>query len=231
MARQAEGQGAGGLPFAKFNECGDTLIAAYAGGKTRQQQDFQSRELKTKPDGKPLQELVMWFVAMPGTTVKTGSPDAPQAINAGDHVRYAVSGFKWKQVIDQAKALPEYAGFKPGTMCSGDVYTFTLVGWSAETDNPDAATKAGFNVVEKRIVLRSQEEKDRYVLAQSRRGGNTNPAKDIEITVRRPTPAEKAWEQQADALFDAKPWERQLAAVGAGGGTQADYDPTVDEPF
>lgn len=230
MARAADtGSGGGGLPFAKFNECGDTLIGAFAGGKVRAQQDYSTKETKKKKDGSDAKELVMWFVAMPGTTAKTGSPDDPQAIEAGAHVRYAVSGFKWGQVIDGQKQLPEYAGFKTGTPCSGDVYTITLVGWSAETDNAPAATKAGFTVVEGRIVMRTQEQKDAYVLAQSRRGGNTNPAKDFEITIRRPRADEKAWEQAADALFDEKPWDRQPAMAGAP--STSNYDPAVDEDF
>lgn len=230
MARQADDSGVGGAPFAKFNECGDTLVGAYGGGKMRQQQDFSTREPKFKRDGKPLQELVMHFVAMPGTTAKTGNPDNPDPIAEGDHVRYAVSGFKWSQVIDQARGLPDYAGFKAGTMCSGDIYTITLVGWSAETENASAATAAGFTVKEGRIVLRSQEEKDRYVLAQSKRGGNTNPAKDFEITIRRPGPEHKRWEQLADELFDSKPWERQPAMSGSSAVT-SEYDPATDEPF
>lgn len=222
MARQADTGGAGGAPFAKFANAGDRLIGAFGGGKSRQQQDYESKEFKTKPDGKPLLEEVMHFVAMPGTTAGTGNlAEGLQQIDEGAHVRFAVAGFKWGQVIDARKQLPPHAGFKAGVPCSGDVYTITLVGWSAETKNPQAAVNAGFTVVEGRIVLRSQEDKDRYVLAQSRSGGNTNPARDYEITVRRPTADEKRWEQAGDELFDSKPWERQPAMAGG---------PAEDEP-
>ena len=177
----------------------------------------------------------MYFVAMPGTTAKTGTPESGfNAINEGDEVRFSVKGYKWGQVIDARKALPPYAGFKAGQACSGDVYTIALTGWSAETKNAAAAQSAGFTVVEGRIVLRSQEEKDKYVLAQSRNGGNTNPAKDYSVTIRRPNPDEKRWEQAADDLFDRKPWTRQPVAVGAAAGEDRPSMP-VDhgdfEPF
>ena len=222
MARAAEGTGGGGSPFAKFNERGDTLIAAFGGGKSRQQQDFKEKKPKFKDDGKPLLEEVMHFVAMPGTTAKTGTPDNPETIEAADIVRFSVSGYKWGQVIDERKNLPEYAGYKAGTPCSGDVYTITLVGWSAETENAAGATKAGYTVVDGRIVLRSTEEHEKWVLMRLRGNQNTNAAKDFTISIRRPNADEKRWEQAADELFDSKPWERVAATVG--GGESADHD-------
>lgn len=226
MAQQADqGTGNGGAPFAKFASAGDVLIGAFAGGKARQQIDFEKKTPKYKDNGKELLEEVMHFIAMPGTTAGTGQLDEGLTpIDAGTHVRFSVSGFKWGQVIDQRKALPEYAGFKAGTSCSGDIYTITLVGWSAATEKPQVAINAGFTVVENRILLRSQDEKDRYVLAQSRSGGNTNPARDYEILVRRPTTGEKRWEQEADALFATRPWEKQAMAM-AGASDEA------PEPF
>lgn len=232
MARQADIGGAGGLPFVKFNECGDTLVGAYGGGHVRQQNDFSTQKPKYKPDGTtPAKELVGYFVAMPGTTAKTGKPEDPQVIDDGDNVRLAFQGYKWGQVIEAQKALPAYSGFKAGTLCSGDVWTIRLIGWSAETANVAAAAKAGFTVVDGRIVLRSQEDKDRYVLAQSRTGGNTNPAKDFEITIRRPNGDEKRWEQAGDELFDSKPWERSTPEPAMAGGGGGGYNPDDDEPF
>lgn len=233
MAQQADTATGGGAPFAKFGNIGDKLIGAFAGGKSRQQQDFESREYKTKADGKPLLEEVMHLIAMPGTTAGTGPRDSLTPIEQGAHVRYSVSGFKWKQVIDQRKALPEYSGFKAGTSCSGDIYEITLVGWSASIGTKaapatqaqiQAAINAGFVVDDGRIIIRSQDDKDKFVLARSRSGGNTNAAADFEILVRRPTTGEKRWEQEADALFATKPWERQ--AVMAGGA-----DESTEEPF
>lgn len=214
MARRAETGGATGAPFAKFVALGDTLVGAFAGGKTRQQKDFKKDELKWKDDRKtkPLLEEVMHFVAMPGTTARAGTAEAPTDIEPGTHVRYAVSGFKWGQVIDQRKALPARAGFGAGESCSGDVYTITLVGWSAETDNPAGAAAAGFTVADGRIVLRTNEEHERWVLARVKAGQNTNAAKDFEVSVRRPSDAEKRWEQAADELFDSKPWEARNGA-------------------
>lgn len=228
MAQAIDSGSGGGAPFVKFNECGDTLVAAFAGGKSRQQQDFKTKELKFKDNGKPLLEEVMHLVAMPGTTARTGEADSPQPIDDGAHVRFSVAGWKWGMVIDARKALPPYAGFPAGQSCSGDVYTITLVGWSAETENAAAATKAGFTVIDGRIVMRSREDKQRYVLAQSDRGGNTNPAKDYEITVRRPTADEKRWEQAADELYATKPWERATASVG---GASSDDDADDMKPF
>jgi len=228
MARLADTNTGGGAPFAKFNALGDTLIGAFAGGKSRQQRDFKTQELvfKKSDPTKPALEEVMHFVAMPGTTAYTGTAEDPQPIEVGAHVRYAVSGFKWGQVIDQRKELPARAGFPAGKHCSGDVYTITLVGWSTETPNPAAATKAGFTVVESRIVMTTDADHERYVLAQLKTNGNTNCAKDFEITVRRPHDDEKAWEQAADALFDTKPWEAKAAAADTGDNSHDD-----DESF
>lgn len=225
-----------GAPFAKFTNLGDKLIGAFAGGRSRQQINFETKAPIFKPDGTtPKLEEVMHFIAMPGTTAQVGDVQngRGQPIEAGTHVRFAVDGFKWGQVIDQRKQLPAQNGFAAGQICSGDVYETTLTGWSAETKNAQAATAAGFTVVDGRIVLRAQEEKDRYVLAQSRNGGNTNPAKDFTITIRRPTAADKAWEQQADELYDSKPWDRSAEPAMAGataagsGGQHSEFE----EPF
>lgn len=233
MAKAAD-TGGSGSPFAKFNNLGDTLVGAFGSAPRecqRQKRSFDDGEPQLKSDGKPAMEEVLYFIAMPGTTAQVGTAEAGyEPIEEGAEVRYSVSGFKWGQVIDQRKALPPYSGFKAGQPCSGDVYTIRLAGWSAETKNATGAQAAGFTVVEGRIVLRSQDEKDRYVLAQSRSGGNTNPAKDFEITIRRPNPDEKRWEQAADELFDAKPWARQ--PVMAGASTEAGaHDDTAGEPF
>jgi hypothetical protein len=217
---QAADTGAGNSPYAKFVEVGDTLVGAFGSAPracVRQATKFGTGELLFKENGKPLNEEVMWFVACPGTTAKKGNVEnGYEDIEPLDTVLFAVQGFKWGQVIEARKALPAAAGFKAGQACSGDIYTISLVGWSAETVNPAAAVKAGFTVVDSRIVLRTQDEKDAYVLDQSRKGGNTNPAKDYSVTVRRPTAADKAYEQAADEMFLAKPWQRTLALVGAG---------------
>lgn len=235
MAQAADtGSGSSGDPFAKFANIDDTLVGSFGGGKTRQQQDFEKKEPKWKDAAtkKPLLEEVMWFSVMPGTTAFTGDSESPKPIAVGDIVRYAVGGFKWGQIIDQRRALPEYSGFAAGTPCSGDVYTIRLVGWSIGTDNAVGARANGFIVVEDRIVIRTQEEKVRYVM--QRISANKPPilGNDFEITVRRPLPAEKAFEQAGDALFSSKPWDKQLATVGGGQPDQAEgYDPKQDEPF
>lgn len=232
MARAAD-TGGDGSPFAKFVELGDTLVGAFGSAPReckRQARNFDTGNPAVKDDGSPRWEEVMYFVAMPGTTAKLGDAEKGfEVIEEGDEVRFSVAGFKWGQVIDQRKALPAYAGFKAGQACSGDVYTITLSGWSAETKNAAAAEKAGFTVVDGRIVLRSQDAKDNYVLAQSRSGGNTNPAKDYTITIRRPTADEKRWEQAADELFERKPW--QHAPAMAGGGQAQDAHDDGIEPF
>ena len=210
MAQAADTGGAGGVPFVKFAKLGDTFIGAFGGGKARQQIDFAKKEPKWKDaDGtKPLLEEVMWFSTMPGTTAYTGNIEDPTPLAVGDIVRYAVGGFKWGQVIDQRRSLPAYAGFPAGTPCSGDVYTIALAGWSTATDAPENARKAGFTVAEGRIVITTQEDKDRYVLARSAKNQPVNLANDFTITVRRPTPDEKAYEQAGDALFSSAPWDK-----------------------
>lgn len=231
MAIPTDTTGGSGAPFAKLVELGDTLIGACGSDpkhSKRQARNFESGEPALKPDGKPRLEEILHLVAMPGTTARTGDPDnGYETIEPGTVVRYALSGFKWGQVIDARKELPAFAGFRAGQTVSSDVYTVTLVGWSAKTENPAGATAAGFTVVDGRIILRTDDERERYVLAQVKRGGNTNPAKDLEITVRRiDQNAEKRWEQEADALFETKPWEQQPAPVMAGGGS----DPYGDTP-
>lgn len=232
MARAADTGGAG-APFVKFTDLGDTLIGAFGSSPReckRQARNFDTGNPAVRDDGRPVWEEVMYFIAMPGTTAKIGDAEHGfEAIPEGSEVRFSVQGFKWGRVIDARKNLPPYSGFKAGQACSGDVYTIRLAGWSAETKNPTAAQNAGFTVVDGRIVLRSQEEKDRYVLAQSRSGGNTNPAKDYEITIRRPNADEKRWEQAADELFDSKPWARMPATVG--GGSHAEPELANEDPF
>lgn len=221
MARAADTGGAG-APFVKFIDLGDTLVGAFGSAPReckRQVRNFDTGNPATKDDGSPKWEEVMYFIAMPGTTAKIGTADSGlgfEPIEEGAEVRFSVQGYKWGQVIDARKNLPPYAGFKAGQPCSGDVYTITLAGWSAETKNPGAAEKAGFTVQDGRIVLRTEAEREKYVLAQIKTGGNTNPAKDYTVTIRRPNPDEKRWEQAADELFDRKPWARTPAPVGGG---------------
>lgn len=221
-----------GAPFAKFVDIDDVIIGTYAGSSRRQRRNFNTGQPMFKDDGKPMLEEILHLVAMPGTTAKTGDADRGyNDIEPGSHVRYSVSGFKWKQLIDGRKALPAHGGFVAGQECSGDVYTFRLVGWSATTTNAASAARAGFTVVDGRIVLRSQDDKDRYVVAQSRSGGNTNPAKDIEVSVRRPTADEKRWEQAADELFLTKPWEKAAEIIDSPPPLDdADFAPD-DAPF
>lgn len=220
------GTGDGGIPFAKFLKPGDTLIGSFGGGVRRQQRKFQSPDLATKPDGSPKMEEILHFVAMPGTTAVTGDLDKgeTEVIKPGETVRYAVSGYRWKQLIDARRQLPAYANVKAGSEASGDVVTITMTGWSAATDNPQGAVNAGLRVADGRILMSSDEEHERWVLAQVRAGKPANAAKEYTIEVRRPRPDEATWEAQGDALFTAKPWiVKEPAAVGA-----SDYEPFID---
>lgn len=229
---QAADTGGGGFPYAKLVNLGDALVGAFGSSPRecqRQATKYKTGEPLFKENGKPLLEEVMYFIALPSTTAKKGNAEAGyEPIEAMDTMLFSVQGFKWGQVIEARKALPPYAGFKAGQPCSGDIYTISLAGWSAETPNPLAATNAGFVVVESRIVLKTQDEKDKYVLHQSNKGGNTTPARDLAISIRRPTLEEKAYEQAADELFLAKPWNRVLASVGSGASADAEDD---EEPF
>jgi hypothetical protein len=232
----------GGAPFAKFVNLGDTLVGAWGGAMQRQAYDYETRKPAYRRDDptKPLREEINWFVAMDGTTATTGSDGDFAQITAGSVVRFSFQGYKWNQVINARKELPAMPEFNiaKGREAYGDVYTITLSGWSAETKNPDAARRAGFAVAENRIILTSQEQKDQYVLAQSRTGGNTNPAKDLTIMVRRiDLPNEAKWDELADTLASTEPWKIQASALDVADGAPRPADgpaPAFDpeqEPF
>jgi hypothetical protein len=217
MPRQA--QETTGAPFAKLVNLGDTLIGAWGGAQRKQQRDYESGDPKWKdqpgPDLErvPLLEEVNWFVAMPGTTAKTGTADDGYGdVAEGDVVRFSFAGFKWHNVIEARKGLPALGnyGVRKGREASSDVYTITLAGWSKETKNPEGAVKAGFTVEAGRIVLRTEEEADRAISMLRKQGGNINLAKDIDITVRRADmDSEKQWADMADELWDSAPWKAE----------------------
>lgn len=209
-----------GAPFAKFVEIGHTLVGAFASDPRRSQRqvrNYKTQELEWKDEEKtkPRLEEILHFVAMPGTTAGVGDREALAPIEPGTHVRFPVKAHKWGQVLDARKALTDDDGYPAGKTCPGDVYTITLCGWSRKTDNPAAAEKAGFAVANGRVILRTQEDKDRYVLIQSRAGGNTNTAVDYDISIRRPTADERQWELAADELYLSKPWETTAPAAPA----------------
>lgn len=217
-------------PFAKLVEIGDTIVGAYGGSLVRQMRNFKSGEAEWKDTEKtkPRQEEVLWLVAMPGTTAKVGNVEkgdlAP--IEAEAVIRYAVSGFKWGQVIEARNNLPAAFGFRAGQTCSSDVYGIRLIGWSASTENAEGARKAGFTVVDGRIQMRSQEDKEKYVLARARANQPTGVGTDLEITVRRIDQAtEKRFEQLADELYMSKPWEQTASTAPA-----AEYTPAGPHP-
>jgi hypothetical protein len=217
------GTGDGGIPFAKFLKPGDTLIGSFGGSVRRQQRKFRTQDLATKPDGSPKLEEILHLVAMPGTTAVTGDLEKEQLdpIKPGDTVRYSVSGFHWKQLIDARRQLPAYANVKAGSEASGDVVTITMTGWSVATENAQVAVNAGFKVVDGRIFFPTFEEKKRWSDPREARGLPTIVAKEYTIEVRRPRPDEATWEAQGDALFTAKPWiVKEPTAVGA-----SDYEP------
>lgn len=237
MAISADSGTGGGLPFAKFTSIGDELLGAFASKPRecqRQRRKYKTGEPITRPgkDGKqvPALEEIMWFIAMPGTTAKVGTAETEYTpIMAGDTVRWSVSGFQWGQVIDARKKLPARAGFKAGEPCSGDVYSIRLASYSVGTENARAAERAGFTVVDGRIVMTTEEQREKYVMHQVRNNGNTSTGKDFVITIRRPEDSEKRWEQAADELFASKPWEKQLASVG--GGSHDAEEGGDEEPF
>jgi hypothetical protein len=220
-------------PFAKLVELGDTLIGAWGGAVRRQARDYESGALLFKRDDPTKQQLEEqnWLIVMPGSTAKLGTAeDGFTVIEPGAEVRWSFSGFKWKQVIDARKELPAVAEHKlrAGQEASSDVYTITLVGWSKATEKPEAARKAGFTVEDGRIILRSDEDADKCVAALRKAGGNTNLAKDYEVTVRRADPAtEGVWMEAADLLWERKPWENTAAPADP----EAEAAPVADDPF
>lgn len=203
-----------GAPFAKFTSIGDTLVAAFASDPNatkRQQTGFVQGGgagpllWKDGPEPrKPLLEEVMWLIAMPGTTCTIGSDGA--APEAGATVRYSVAGWKWKQAIDARRALPACGPIRAGQAASGDIYTITLIGWSVACDDAVAARRDGHTIEDGRIILRTEDDRNRWVLGQAKTGRNTNAAKDYTLTIRRPRPDEKQWEDLADALYMTRPW-------------------------
>jgi hypothetical protein len=230
-------------PFAKFTGIGDTLVGAYCGGKNRQRYSYEpggAGKPMFKPDGKPMLEELMHLIAMPGTTAVTGNLTTGDTtpIEPGTEVRYAVFGFKWGQIIEARKSLPAAFGFKAGQTCSTDVYTITVVGYSAATENADGARKAGFTVDDGRIVMRTTDEHEKWVLNQIRTKGNANAAMDFEVSVRRyDEETEKEWGDLADEINEAEPWNRVADAAPARttaspehaeAESSADYD---EEPF
>ena len=227
---QAADTGAQGSPFVKFNSIGDTssvrslqpaAVQAPAAGLRLEEADGEGRRQAgvRRGDGTPCPAPLRGPV--PPKLASTTSSRCRKA--ALQRARVEVGpGHRGPQG-------PAQNGFKAGQPCSGDVYTITLVGYSAETRNPAAAEKAGFTVVDGRIVLRTEEEREKFILHQTRtNAGKTSAAKDFEVTIRRPEHADKAYEQAADALFLAK-------AVGEAAGHRRGRRPedvtTDEEPF
>jgi len=245
MARAADTGGAGGVPFIKLAKIGDKFTAAFgsdARACQRQKRKYDPEnpgngallwkdQLDANGNKKPLLEEIAWFVLVSADGAYIGSDDETTTPEPGEHVRFSFSGYTWGKVIEARKALPEYGGFKAGTPCSGDIYTVEMTARSKATDNPQAATKAGFTVVEGRIILATQDEFERWAMLRLKANQDTNAAKDYTITVRRPTAAEKRWEQEADALFDSKPWTKEPAPVGGGSGGGGGADLADEEPF
>lgn len=216
-----------GAPFAKLVNLGDQLVGCWGGASRKQQRDYESGDPKWKdkpdPNGErvPALEEVNWFVALPGTTAHTGNADDGfDDIAELDVVRFSFSGFKWHSVIEARKQLPAMEQFKikKGKEATTDIYTIRLAGWSKQTKNADAARKAGFTVVEDRIIITSDEDADKLVASLRRQGGNTTLAKDLEVTVRRFDPAtEQRFVDAADDVWDSEPWKQRSD-------TQADND-------
>lgn len=228
-------------PFAKLVDLGDTLVGAFAGSAQRQIVNFKTRLPEWKDEEKkvPKREEIMHFIAMPGTTAKLGKDETGYTpIELDTHLRYSASGFKWGQIIEGRKNLPAAHGFVAGQICSSDVYTFSIVGWSASTEGADVAKarEAGFTIEHNRFILRSQEQKDQYVLARSRKNQPTGVGVDLEIAIRRiALPNEQRWADLADELYDTKPWEGGAGAAGGGGeyvddGAPHPADTAADEP-
>ena len=179
-------------------------------------------------NGKPVKEEIL-ARRHAGTTAVTGKDDDLSPIRTAR--RRPVRRLRLPLLARSstpARPSRQRTGFQGGGIGLGRRLPDPLVGWSAGTENPAAAEKAGFTVVDGRIVLPLAGGQGQLCPAQSRRGGNTNPAKDVEITIRRPGPADKAYEQRADEVFLDAPWKK--VAVGVGGVSAAN-DPADDEPF
>lgn len=226
-----------GAPFAKLVSLGDKLVGAWAGAQKKQQRDYETGDPKWKDDlnadGErvPMLEEVNWFIAMPGTVAVTGNVEEGDTspIESGEPVRFAFSGFKWHSVIEARKALPALAEFniRKGREAASDVYTIALVGWSKQVKNTAQAAQDGFTVDNDRVLIRSDEDADKFVSwLRKQKVQNLNLAKDLEITVRRvDLPDEAEYDQAACELYDTSPWERRDEAPA----TQAGSDGLGDD--
>ena len=193
----------------------------------REQREFGKDEVKLR-NGKPVKEEILWLVAMPGTTAVTGKDDDHSPIEPLDVVRFAVSGYRWGQVIDARKALPRRTGSRPANRPRA-----TSTGSGSSAGPPRPRTRRG-----REGGLHRRRRPDRAPLA----GGQGQL---------RPRPVPPWWQHEpgegrrdhdppprpgrqgvraarADEVFLDAPWKK--VAVGVGGVSAAN-DPADDEPF
>lgn len=221
-------------PFVKFRQIGDTLIGAFGGSVQRQQRKWspdgpgellwKRKENPSDPD-KPLLEEIFYFVAVAGgcTVVLGNEDDGFRRIEDREVVRFSVSGFKWNQAINAAKTLPAFRTkpdgspqFAAGKRVTGDMWKITLVGYSADVPGQAAEQvyrAAGLTIVEGRVVMRTEQERTVWANIQIERRQNTNAAKDFEMVCRRVADQERAYEDAADEVYNARPWEKQEEVV------------------
>jgi len=204
-----------GIPFIKVTRhIRQRIVGGLVDEEQRQQYTWRKEngkpvrgELAFKENGKPLLELVLTLVVMPGTSATMIDEDGVEVVpEPGTVVRHSIDGFKWGQYIKARDLLG-----KDNNPRTGDLFAQTYA---------HASIADGF---ENRTILATEAE----IAAVPR---DVNIRKDMEILVRRPGPEHTAIVEQCNAKRAELAQQPVGASVGgapAGGG----YNPATDDPF
>jgi hypothetical protein len=173
-----------GLPVVKRQRIGDKFRGMVIDLPT--QRDVQKRDPMTgvnapviKANGKPRQELVVYAMALPGTTTPAGIGDVTAVPAPGDHVRLILRGSSFANWIEQKNKL--------GTLQTGDVIEL-------EVDHAQVYNADGDPVGDK---ITDQAVADRVPRGQTL--GFYGP-----LTLRRADGTETDWALKADAAYQAR---------------------------
>lgn len=129
------------IPVASAKAIGERFIGAFV--RKQQRDQLKDGQPILKDNGKARQELVVWCVVMPGTTVEAtiggeGGIPAP-----GDVVRLIIKGLTYSQWIEQTNALR-------GVDRSGDV--IELEATTAQAYDPNGSPK-GSQITDQAAVI------------------------------------------------------------------------------
>lgn len=101
-----EGAGGVGSPVLKRRRIGEQFVGMLAHIERRDHRDIAGNVV-LKPDGKPRSEEVLTFVTLPGSSITAGigKDDPGHVVEAGEVVRYIVTGGAYAAWIDAKKEL------------------------------------------------------------------------------------------------------------------------------